>query len=39
MMEGKADIYDYMKSFPKNFEVEFTDLIFHITEDPELVSQ
>ncbi|MGV3463685.1 MAG: nuclear transport factor 2 family protein [Heyndrickxia sp.] len=37
IMEGKADIYDYMKSFPKNFEIEFTDLIFHITEDPELV--
>lgn len=31
MMRGKADIYDYMKNFPKNFEIEFTNLIFHVT--------
>ncbi len=35
--KGKGDIYDYIKNFPKHFEVEFTDLNFHLTEDPELV--
>lgn len=35
--EGKAELYDYMQNFPKHFEVEFTDLEFHLTIDPELV--
>lgn len=34
---GKEELYDYMQSFPQHFDVQFTDLEFHETIDPELV--
>lgn len=37
MKKGKADLFDYMQNFPKHFEVQFKDLEFHLTVDPELV--
>jgi ketosteroid isomerase-like protein len=35
--EGKDAIHDYMMNFPKHFNVEFYDLKFYPTADPELV--
>lgn len=34
---GKSELYDYMKDFPKRFDVNFTELVFHPMTDPELV--
>ncbi|TYP71917.1 nuclear transport factor 2 family protein [Paenibacillus methanolicus] len=34
---GKSELYDYMKDFPKRFDVDFTELVFHPMADPELV--
>ncbi|MCK9861806.1 nuclear transport factor 2 family protein [Paenibacillus sp. ATY16] len=34
--QGKAELFEYMQNFPKHFEVEFTDLVFHPAQDPEL---
>lgn len=36
-MKGKKELFDYMVNFPKHFQVKFTDLYFHSTEDPALV--
>ena len=36
-VEGKTALFEYMKNFPKHFEVEFKSLHFHLTEDPNLV--
>jgi len=34
--QGKTELFEYMQNFPKHFEVEFTDLVFHPAQDPEL---
>lgn len=36
-VKGKKELFDYMVNFPKHFQVKFTDLYFHPTEDPALV--
>lgn len=35
--KGKADLFEHAQYFLKSFEVQFTDLVFHLTIDPELV--
>lgn len=34
---GKQELFEYMKNFPRHFEVRFTGLKFHETTDPTLV--
>lgn len=34
---SKSELYDYMKDFPKRFDVNFMELVFHPMADPELV--
>ncbi|MCE9668665.1 nuclear transport factor 2 family protein [Myxococcus stipitatus] len=34
---GKQELFEYMKNFPRHFEVRFTNLKFHETTDPALV--
>lgn len=36
-VKGKAELYEYMKNFPKHFAVHFENLHFHETENPNLV--
>ncbi|GAA4273460.1 nuclear transport factor 2 family protein [Aquimarina gracilis] len=36
-IEGKKALYEYMKNFPKHFKVEFINLFFHPTANPNLV--
>jgi len=37
LVQGKAELYEYMKNFPKHFLVNFENLHFHATESPNLV--
>lgn len=37
LVKGKTELYDYMKNFPKHFQVSFENLHFHATENPNLV--
>ncbi|UZT99198.1 nuclear transport factor 2 family protein [Chryseobacterium fluminis] len=37
LVQGKTELYDYMKNFPKHFKVDFENLHFYATEDPTLV--
>lgn len=36
-VEGKKDLYGYMKNFPEHLQVVFTNLYFHPTANPNLV--
>jgi uncharacterized protein len=36
-VEGKQELYAYMKNFPEHFKVQFENLHFHATEEPTLV--
>jgi ketosteroid isomerase-like protein len=36
-VEGKQNLYGYMKNFPEHFKVTFTSLYFHPTANPNLV--
>ena len=37
LVQGKTDLYGYMKNFPEHFKVKFKNLRFHSTEEPTLV--
>lgn len=36
-LQGRAALSDHMTHFPENFDVEFVDLVFHETTDPNRV--
>lgn len=36
-VQGKTELYEYMKNFPNNFKIEFRNLHFHPTANPNLV--